>query len=418
MTGTSVQAAPAPAVDLPYVGDLGARFPTRTAVDLAAALLDAQPGCIDPKVGVVRRYAVRVGPGLVQVLTQARGNGPGDWQTTHRKDCRAYVVQGASCSMPERCDRTRRVRGCHGCPFVTPAEVAPRRGSIFAWSAKSRTNMVRTMTSLDWSPVVDAGDGWRPAMVTLTLPGEWESLAPDAATFWRYVEALKMRWRRRWGRPIAGVWKKEYQRRGAPHLHVYCAVPASRTFQDWLSRAWYEIVGSGDERHLRAGTGVDWREGIRASDPKRLGVYFAKRASAHNTAASKEYQHAVPMLWMASGGGGRFWGVWGLDRATADVELDRVQFVQLRRLMRRHVDSQGRRAERRRRVVDTETGEIRAGRKVTRRYRVRSLQSGERSGGFVLHNDAPRWVEQAAGWVALAAGDRIQDVRQLRPMLP
>jgi len=45
----------------------------------------------------------------------------------------------------------------------------------------------------------------------------------------------------------------EFQGRGAPHYHLIAseAVP-----KEELSERWYKIVGSGDEKHLRAGTQI------------------------------------------------------------------------------------------------------------------------------------------------------------------
>jgi hypothetical protein len=238
--------------------------------------------------------------------------------------------------------------------------------------------MVEVMCSLDWGPVVaPAAAGWRPAMVTLTLPGDWLAVAPTGPAFKRLFDALRRRWERRWGQ-VTWVWKLEFQRRGAPHLHLYTAVPGGEgraEFLTWLSRCWYEVVGSGDERHLRAGTGVDWAEGIRASDPKRLAVYFLKRATGHNLGANKEYQHRVPAAWQGEGRGpGRFWGYYGLRRCDVQVELVAEQWVQLRRLLRRWASANGR--------------------------PVRALSGGHGMGGMVLANDAPTLLAQASRWIS------------------
>jgi hypothetical protein len=263
-----------------------------------------------------------------------------------------------------------------------------RRGAITHWSRQSRLSMVEAMCSLDWSPVVAPGGdrrGWRPAMLTLTMPGQhWERYAPTGAAFKRILERFWSRWARRWGR-VQCVWKLEFQDRGAPHVHIYAAIPAGRHFREWLSRTWWECVGSGQLSHLRAGTGVDWREGITASDPKRLAVYFLKRATGHNLGLDKEYQHVVPAAWQSAAcprgvrcadcdaahpiGSGRFWGVKGLAKASIEVQLDQAQFVGLRRILRRWAKANGR--------------------------PVRSLHGGVGKGGMVLANDAPALLSQA-----------------------
>lgn len=153
------------------------------------------------------------------------------------------------------------------------------------WSSRSRRRMRFEFSALPWELL-----GRRPVMITLTYPGEWEVWVPDSRTLARHREALKERWRRKYGPPI-GVWVTEFQRRGAPHLHLYLGLPdavsdtdyvglrkrtmdrkraerrvglyaargqlsaPSGEFAKWLRKAWWEIVGS----QLRAhhGRGVD-----------------------------------------------------------------------------------------------------------------------------------------------------------------
>jgi hypothetical protein len=323
-------------------------FPTPAAVQLAASLVDAPPSILDPTgSGALLRFGLVVGPGKVRVKSLTIG--PGEGRST-----------------------------------------GSTRGAVVEWSRPSRLRMVEAMCSLDWGPVVaPPTPGWRPAMVTLTLPGDWLAVAPTGQAFKQLMAAFFKRWARRFGEPWRGVWKLEFQRRGAPHLHLYSACPTGPEFREWVSRTWYEVVGSGDERHLRAGTGVDWGEGIRASDPKRLAVYFLKRATGHNLGVDKEYQHRVPFEWGGidyetgergpeDAGPGRFWGYRGLDRCEAEVELDREQFFQARRLLRRWARANGR--------------------------PVRSLSAGRVQGGMVLANDAPGLLAQATRWVLLAQG--------------
>jgi hypothetical protein len=71
-------------------------------------------------------------------------------------------------------------------------------------------------------------------------------------------------------------------------------------FRRWLSLTWADIVAhpNAEERrkHRAAGTGVDYAEGIRLTDPCRMAVYFAK----YGTAGRKDYQHHVPREWLTS----------------------------------------------------------------------------------------------------------------------
>jgi len=96
-----------------------------------------------------------------------------------------------------------------------------------------------------------------PLFVTLTYPEEY----PDVETAKRHLRAWLMRLKR--AAPRAGwVWRMEFQERGAPHFHLLIwGVPFLD--KEWVSRTWYEVVSSGDPKHLRAGTRVErvwsWR---------------------------------------------------------------------------------------------------------------------------------------------------------------
>ena len=62
-------------------------------------------------------------------------------------------------------------------------------------------------------------------MVTLTCPGDWESVAPDGASVKRHMVVWRKRFQREWGEPARYIWKLEFQRRGAPHIHLWMAPP-------------------------------------------------------------------------------------------------------------------------------------------------------------------------------------------------
>jgi len=86
-----------------------------------------------------------------------------------------------------------------------------------------------TFDGLPWEML-----GERPALITLTYPGDWRRWCPDARTFVLHRDRLKGRWRREFGGPI-GVWVAEFQPRPwrpeaeqrAPHLHLYLGLPDS-----------------------------------------------------------------------------------------------------------------------------------------------------------------------------------------------
>lgn len=286
-----------------------------------------------------------------------------------------------------------------------PADAVPSR-VIEGWSAKSRSRMVRTLAELDYGPLLRMG--LRLPMTTLTYPGEWLTVAPDGPTVKRHLQALWRRFERAWGFPWVGIWKLEFQRRGAPHIHLWgpepvglagsvaAAVKVRRrssvgeglNYRAWLSVTWAAIVAHPDpderRRHQLAGTAVDFAEGARLTDPRRLAVYFTK----HGGWAAKEYQNCVPVQWREAGAGpGRFWGYRGLEKATAAVELSPRLAVIAARTLRRYARSQGvtRRVEVVRQSVDRRTGEVTTGRRSVRRRVVRMPGRA----GFLCVNDGP-----------------------------
>lgn len=129
-------------------------------------------------------------------------------------------------------------------PKVTKRGV---RGSIKAFSKASRRRLLSACHRIRRDAI--------PVFVTLTYPGEY----PASSRVWkRDLNVLAGRLYRASRGRLGLLWKLEPQERGAPHYHVFAyGVVNLRRFQQWLSLAWYEVVGSGDPRHLRAGTRVE-----------------------------------------------------------------------------------------------------------------------------------------------------------------
>ena len=59
-------------------------------------------------------------------------------------------------------------------------------------------------------------------------------------------------------------------------------------FRVWLSITWADVVGHPDpeqrRQHRLAGTGADYAEGIKLTDPRRMALYFAKYGAAGGNA--------------------------------------------------------------------------------------------------------------------------------------
>ncbi len=180
----------------------------------------------------------------------------------------------------------------------------------------------------------------------------------------------------------------------------------------------------GPSPHWWSLAAVDVRNGLKACDPKRLAIYFTKHSSP-NLNGDKEYQHIVPELWRQPGcGPGRFWGVYGLKKAVAVVEIARDAYLTARRIVRRWSRSQAvyddsvsrfptavvpRTAVRLAPRVDTETGVV-----VHRRVRRRRMlcNQGGLAGGYALVNDGPTFGTQLAA--ALQADRALSDTSSFR----
>ncbi len=198
-----------------------------------------------------------------------------------------------------------------------------KRGRIKEFSGKSRLGL--QLLAADLQTVVRKPD----LMVTLTYPGEWESVTTDWAcrceasegcsdvpcictfapsgkvckrhldTFYKRVKRyLKAHNISGWG----CLWFLEFQKRGAPHFHLMFfgfgfVLFDLAEFQGWLSEAWADIVGHADpvefQKHLNAGTNAEWTK-------KEHFGYALKYAA-------KMKQKEVPAEFANIG---RFWGCW------------------------------------------------------------------------------------------------------------
>ena len=130
------------------------------------------------------------------------------------------------------------------------------RGEVVGLSDKSRRRLMQYLMRIDVRSIAAQQKNplkARAFFVTLTYPREY----PEA---WERCKAHLRAFRSRLERAfplVWAVWVQEFQKRGAAHYHVVIVLDDTVNvggFRSWLSRSWYEVVGSGDEKHLRAGT--------------------------------------------------------------------------------------------------------------------------------------------------------------------
>ena len=127
--------------------------------------------------------------------------------------------------------------------FVSEPELEARkarRSTIVKFSKRSAKRLRFTVRNSE--------DVWK-SFITLTYP---EYYPCDGKTTKNHLNAFLQYLRRR---KIKYVWVLEFQKRGAPHYHI---VASDYVDRNQLSERWYEIVGSGDEKHLQAGTRIEF----------------------------------------------------------------------------------------------------------------------------------------------------------------
>ena len=256
------------------------------------------------------------GPGMVQIRYRSAGS----WDRARERDHRASDLAYR--------ERAARLASALVTPmafaetveeiFAADEPSSPKRSKIRRWSSKSRARLIYTILSLDLAAFVRDSV---PVMLTLTLPGDWRAVAPDAAAAHGLYRRFQKRYERRWG-AAAWIWKKEFQRRGAPHWHLWLVCPTEdrAAFASWLADAWASVVSASADpdrnlehrlgvcacsercRHLARGTNLSFADGMKAADPKRLAVYFLKESLGGE---AKAYQNDAPSDWDSTG---RFWG--------------------------------------------------------------------------------------------------------------
>ena len=123
------------------------------------------------------------------------------------------------------------------------------RGEVQPFSRATKRRMVYKLASINRE--------YRPDFVTLTYPGRYEgdvkSVKRDLNVFGKRLARLD----------ACAIWRLEFKERktGAsvgeivPHFHFFVWWLDGGSLDDhrqWLARSWYEVVGSGQESHLKA----------------------------------------------------------------------------------------------------------------------------------------------------------------------
>lgn len=213
------------------------------------------------------------------------------------------------------------------------------RSAITTFSRRSRWELQKRMA------IIDEERAGVPDFLTLTYPLEWSD---DWRVWKRDLDVMRKALIREWPE-MWGCWRLEFQERGAPHFHCLVwdgpkveamevwdgnamrkkiiPVPSSmsehnKKIFEWLSGTWFRVCGTGDPKHLAAGTRIEpiqsWN-GV---------VYYASKYLAKlptGDFAPVEYT-------------GRFWGVFQPGKWKTWIHKQSVPeaaFYLLRRVLRK-----------------------------------------------------------------------------------
>lgn len=121
-------------------------------------------------------------------------------------------------------------------------KVNNKRGSVIStFSKEARRNMMYTLARVRRDCL--------PCFVTLTYPAVYNT---DPKAWKKDLHDFTMRLARKSAfEDVAGIWKLEPQRRGAPHYHLLLWNVSLEDLRAYVPKAWNEIVASGDLEHLR-----------------------------------------------------------------------------------------------------------------------------------------------------------------------
>ena len=195
-----------------------------------------------------------------------------------------------------------------------------KRNIIDGYSRQARNRFMKLLFSIDY------GKMELPLFYTLTYPAEYSN---DPAQWKRDLNTFIKRLERLYPE-LCGIWRLEPQIREAPHFSGFlwgCNELSTMEGKKLFSKMWFEVVGSGDEKHLRAGTGIqkiDKVEGL---------IYYLSKYISKSEKGGKPQEFDYPV--------GRYWGAFKRDRlaiSKEEFEIDRNMFFKIRRVIKKYLE--------------------------------------------------------------------------------
>ena len=194
------------------------------------------------------------------------------------------------------------------------------RGRIKEWSAASRSRLKHTLGRLQREEL------GRAMIVTLTYPAECP--APDDHDVYKaHLHRFNMALRRRW--PLcSGIWKLEFQARGAAHYHFMLFGlhdEPLEALRAWTRKTWYRIAHNGDKN-----LGVSCEQVAPVKSTGGAMGYFAKYLGKGDQTMPGNFS-------------GRYWGKVNAARlptaASKSIEVPDKIAATIRRIARKKMQS-------------------------------------------------------------------------------
>jgi hypothetical protein len=139
-------------------------------------------------------------------------------------------------------------------------------------------------------------------MLTLTYPLEYPTDGTKVKRDWIAIRHFLVRL------GVCGIMVLEFQERGAPYFHLlFNEIELNKKE---ISSAWYRIVGSGDKKHLKAGTSIQKLRSQHAAES-----YISKYMHSY---MAKFEQKGVPEEYKSVG---RFWSRFGKLKVKTGLQI-------------------------------------------------------------------------------------------------
>ena len=160
------------------------------------------------------------------------------------------------------------------------------RGDIQAFSAASRKRLFQELHKLIFKSVT---------FITLTYP---EKFPTSSEVYKAHLKEWRRRFERRFGK-VQGVWRLEFQGRGAPHFHIMYLDCPFIPIHD-LCWEWKSITHTYDMAHEQ--NGVDLKLITDAKESRLIAKYLSKYIAKVDKRTVKDGREHT----------GRYWGRWNI----------------------------------------------------------------------------------------------------------